>query len=76
MTTKVHAIYRHGVFQHATPSPVAEGAEVDLIITTTDQADSVAASLEEIARLPIEGAQDDFSGADHDRILYNSNLLK
>ena len=71
MTTKVHATYRNGVFLPSTPPPGADGAEVELIITSTGEPKSLADSLDEIAHLPVEGPQDGFSGADHDRILYD-----
>jgi predicted DNA-binding antitoxin AbrB/MazE fold protein len=69
MTTRVHAIYRGGVFVPATRVPVSEGAEVELTVTSNGSG-SLADALEEIARLPHEGPQDGYSGADHDRILY------
>jgi predicted DNA-binding antitoxin AbrB/MazE fold protein len=71
MTTKVHAIYRNGVFLPSTPPPVADGAEVELIVTSGSESNSLADALDEIAHLPVEGPQDGFSGADHDRILYD-----
>jgi predicted DNA-binding antitoxin AbrB/MazE fold protein len=70
MTMKVHAIYRGGVFRPDVPVPVAEGTEVELTVTSNGKSVSLADSLEEIARLPQEGPDDGFSGADHDRILY------
>ena len=69
MTTKVHATYRGGVFLPASPVPVSEGAEVELTITSAEGG-TLADLLAEIARLPQEGPQDGFSGADHDRVLY------
>lgn len=76
MTTKVHAVYRNGVFQPSIAPPVAEGAEVELIITTNGESSSLADALEEIARLPLESPDDGFSGADHDRILYETDSSK
>jgi predicted DNA-binding antitoxin AbrB/MazE fold protein len=76
MTTKVQAIYRNGAFLPATPVPVAEGAEVELTVTVNGESSSLAEGLEEIARLPMEGPRDGFSGADHDRILYGSRTAK
>jgi predicted DNA-binding antitoxin AbrB/MazE fold protein len=72
MTTRVHAVYRNGVFQPSAPPPVADGAEVELIVTTSGEPNSLADALDEIARLPAEGPQDGFSGADHDRVLYGA----
>jgi predicted DNA-binding antitoxin AbrB/MazE fold protein len=71
MTTKVHATYRNGVFLPSTPPPVADGAEVELIVTTGEP-NSLADALDQIAQLPAEGPQDGFSGTDHDRILYDT----
>ena len=73
MTTKVHAVFRNGAFLPATPVPVAEGAEVELTVTSTDSNESIADALEEISRLPEEGPADGFSGADHDQILYGQS---
>lgn len=72
MTTRIHAVYRGGVFLPASPVAVAEGAEVELTVTVNGR-DSLADALEEIARLPQEGSPDGFSGADHDRVLYGSH---
>jgi hypothetical protein len=63
MTTKVHAIFQHGVFLPSTPPPVADGTEVELIVSFGEEPNSMADALEEIARLPVEGSQDGFSGA-------------
>jgi predicted DNA-binding antitoxin AbrB/MazE fold protein len=76
MTTKIHAIYRNGVFQPSMPPQVAEGAEVELIVTDKSEPVSLADALSEIARLPVEGPQDGFSGADHDRVLYEAAKTK
>jgi predicted DNA-binding antitoxin AbrB/MazE fold protein len=70
ITTKVHAIYRNGVFLPAAPVPVAEGTEVELTVTSDGGGDSLADALAEIARSPAQGPQDGFSGAGHDRVLY------
>jgi hypothetical protein len=76
MTTKVHAVYRNGVFLPSVPPPVADGAEVELIVTANSEPSSLADSLDEIARLPEEGPQDGFSGADHDQVLYPTKQKK
>jgi predicted DNA-binding antitoxin AbrB/MazE fold protein len=70
MTTKVHAVYRDGVFLPSAPPPLAEGAEVELVVTAETEPASLADALAEIARMPAEGADDGFSGADHDAVLY------
>jgi predicted DNA-binding antitoxin AbrB/MazE fold protein len=76
MTTKVHAIYRNGVFLPSTPPPVADGAEVELIVTAGEGSNSLVDAFDEIAHLPPEGPQDGFSGADHDRVPYDANKSK
>jgi predicted DNA-binding antitoxin AbrB/MazE fold protein len=74
MTTRVHAIYRDGVFLPVVPVPVADGTEVELTVTPSNAAGSMAEALQEIARLPAEGPDDGFSGADHDQILYGQRV--
>ncbi|MGA2585146.1 MAG: antitoxin family protein [Tepidisphaeraceae bacterium] len=75
MTRKVQAIYRNGVFLPSVPVPVAEGTEVELTVTSKEP-NTLADALDEIARLPAEGPQDGFSGADHDRVLYGADKPK
>jgi predicted DNA-binding antitoxin AbrB/MazE fold protein len=70
MTTKVHAIFENGVFRPDTPVPLVEGSKVELIVESEPDPRKLADSLLEIAHLPPEGPDDNFSGADHDRILY------
>jgi predicted DNA-binding antitoxin AbrB/MazE fold protein len=70
MTTKIHAVYRNGVFLPSVPLPVAEGTEVELTVISEGTSSSTADALDEIARLPMEGPLDGFSGAEHDRVLY------
>jgi len=76
MTTKVHAIYRNGVFLPSAAPPVAVGTEVELTVTAGGVRDSLVDALDEIARLPAEGPRDGFSGADHDQVLYEANKQK
>jgi len=70
MTRKIHAVYRNGVFFPSVPLPVAEGTEVELVVTSDGEPTSLADALDEIAHLPVEGPQDGFSGAEHDQVLY------
>ena len=73
--TKVHAIYEKGVFRPTEALQIQDGAEVELTVQETTlptSAGSVLDALEEISKLPVEGPEDGFSGADHDRILYTS----
>jgi predicted DNA-binding antitoxin AbrB/MazE fold protein len=76
MTTKVHAVYRNGVLLPSAPLPVADGTEVELTVTANGESNSLADALDEIARLPTEGRQDGFSGADHDHVLYGDAKRK
>ena len=75
MTKTIHAIYQGGVFKPSEPVAIAEGARVELTVhAEAPFAPATAAAVrdlvEEIAALPIEGATDPFSGADHDKVLY------
>jgi predicted DNA-binding antitoxin AbrB/MazE fold protein len=70
MTTIVHAIYQHGVFLPSTPPAIAEGEEVELIVTSGVEKASLADALDEIAGLPVEGVRDGLSGAEHDKVIY------
>lgn len=66
-------MYREGVLRPASPLPLGEGAEVELTITSNENATSaapIADALARIAELPVEGDAGGFSGADHDRVLY------
>jgi hypothetical protein len=52
---------------------IPEGEHLQLIVITRQDAPqngNAAASLAEIAALPIEGDNDAFSGRDHDTLLY------
>ena len=73
MTNKIEAIYEKGVFKPVEPVTLAEGARVQIAYETPVSAlngPELAAALDAIAALPIEGPDDGFSGADADRILY------
>ena len=73
MTTTIEAVYERGVLRLKEPIPLAEGAEVEVIVISREAA--VASSkpaevLAAIAALPVEGENGEFSGRDHDRIIY------
>jgi predicted DNA-binding antitoxin AbrB/MazE fold protein len=70
MVTRVHAIYRNGAFFPEGPLSVPDGAKVELTVESADPPAALAAALDKIADLPQGGAEDGFSGADHDRVLY------
>ncbi|MEA2176663.1 MAG: hypothetical protein QOD00_4255 [Blastocatellia bacterium] len=73
MTTTVEAIYEQGVLRLKEPLSLAEGAEVEVIVISREPAAGevkVTEVLAAIAALPLEGADDNFSGREHDSILY------
>lgn len=75
--TKVLAIYDKGVFRPTQPVEMADGAQVELTIhesVAADESPPLIDVLEEIARLPMEGGKDGFSGADHDRHFVESGV--
>jgi predicted DNA-binding antitoxin AbrB/MazE fold protein len=74
MTAKIQAIYEKGVFRPASPVSLPEGSEVELTVNSNADPTTLADELEKIARLPIEGPSDGFSGADHDPQLYARSI--
>jgi predicted DNA-binding antitoxin AbrB/MazE fold protein len=73
MTATVEAIYEQGVLRLIQPLSLAEGTRVEIIVITREPsaegrmpADILAA----IATLPMEAEGKEFSGRDHDKILY------
>jgi predicted DNA-binding antitoxin AbrB/MazE fold protein len=73
MTMSVEAIYEQGVLWLKEPISLEEGAHVEVIVIAREPApgDTTAAEiLAGIAALPLEGDGEEFSGRDHDQILY------
>ena len=74
MTKTIEAIYEHGVLRLKEPIQLAEGAEVEVIVMTREPVHGAEASSAEvlaaIAALPPEGDGAEFSGREHDRLLY------
>jgi len=75
MTKQVEAVYEGGRLRPLEPLELPEGARLRVIVVTRDDDDegerrTPAEILSEIAALPREGEADEFSGADHDSILY------
>jgi predicted DNA-binding antitoxin AbrB/MazE fold protein len=75
MTRKIQAVYEGGVFKPREPVPLEDGAAVELTVRCDPpfvpaDAATVLRFIEEMAALPLEGPDDGFSGADHDKILY------
>lgn len=73
MTFTSPAIYEQGMLRLMQPVDLPEGTSVKVIIRvddSTDESENPADVLAEIAALPLEGDRENFSGRDHDRILY------
>jgi predicted DNA-binding antitoxin AbrB/MazE fold protein len=72
MSRQIQAVYENGVLRPLEPLKLDEGEELDVVLLPRSESRARAAAriLAEIACLPPEGADDGFSGADHDSILY------
>lgn len=72
MSKQIQAVYERGVIRPLEPVALTEGEELDVVLLPRQQhkQKNPAQVLAEIASLPVEGKQDSFSGADHDRVLY------
>ena len=72
MSKQIPAIYERGVIRPLEPVALTEGEELDVVLLPRQQRarQNPASILADIAKLPLEGQQDAFSGADHDRVLY------
>jgi len=72
MTITTEAIYEQGVLRLSQPIPLAEGTCVEVIVIATKVPENHTPGeiLAKIAALPLEGARGEFSGRDHDKILY------
>jgi predicted DNA-binding antitoxin AbrB/MazE fold protein len=67
----VEAIYEAGQLRLPHPLPVNEGEQVKVTIALPAKKKTPAEILSAIAQMPSENpAADDFSGTDHDSILY------
>lgn len=68
------AVYRDGTLVLDKPLPMTNGDEVEVVVIADIRPKSsgrrVAERLAEIAALPLEVEIEQFSGRDHDRILY------
>ena len=74
MTTTVEAVYEQGVLRLIQPLTLAEGTHVEVIVITKEPAAEVrtpADILATIAAMPMEAGGKEFSGRDHDKILYS-----
>ena len=72
MSKQIQAIYERGVIRPLEPVSLNEGEELDVVLLPRQKQTqrNPTEALAEIARLPIEGKPDAFSGADHDELLY------
>jgi len=73
MTKEIEAIYENGIIRPVKPLELPEGSRLDVIVISHEKPrtnGNAASILAEIAALPLVGASDDFSGRDHDSILY------
>jgi predicted DNA-binding antitoxin AbrB/MazE fold protein len=73
MTTTVEAVYERGVLRLAQPLSLAAGARAEVMVITREPTAEVkkpADILAAIATLPLEAGGEEFSGRDHDKILY------
>jgi predicted DNA-binding antitoxin AbrB/MazE fold protein len=73
MTKEIEAVYEKGIIRPLEPLELPEGARLDVIVITHEQAKTngnTAEMLAEIAALPLEGSSDAFAGREHDSILY------
>lgn len=73
MTTTVEAVYEQGVLRLLQPIPLPEGTrvEVTVVAQAVDEEQSAPADiLAAIAALPMEQGGKEFSGRDHDAILF------
>lgn len=73
MTMTVEAIYERGMLRLKEPISLEEGAHAEVIVITREPAHgnaSAAEILANIAALPMEGDGEEFTGRDHDRVLY------
>lgn len=75
MTIHSVAVYKDGVLHPKKPLPVPDGTEVELAVDWTprdEQQPTLADRLASIAAMPLETDDQNFSGADHDRVLYGA----
>ncbi len=76
MTTRVEAVYEHGMLRLMEPISLPEGTHVEVTVTTKESVrqDRVPAEiLGAIAAMARPSGNEEFSGRDHDKILYGEN---
>jgi predicted DNA-binding antitoxin AbrB/MazE fold protein len=71
---QIQAVFESGVIRPLVPLELAEGELLEVILLPRNGDERIESSaakiLARIAALPLEGETDEFSGRDHDRILY------
>jgi len=70
MSHTIAGIYENGVIRPLEDVDLAEGERVSVIVNGNVSAEAASRILEGIAKLPLEGTEDIFSGRDHDTVLY------
>jgi predicted DNA-binding antitoxin AbrB/MazE fold protein len=72
MAITTEAIYEQGVLRLSQPIPLPEGTHVEIVVISTKVSENRDSGeiLAKIAALPLEGKSDEFSGRDHDQVLY------
>jgi predicted DNA-binding antitoxin AbrB/MazE fold protein len=60
------------VLKLSQPLSIADGTRVEIIVVSVKVSENFTAReiLAKLAALPLEGSGDEFSGQDHDKILY------
>jgi len=70
MTDTIQAVYEEGVIRLLEETSLTEGEELEIVLLKRKKPDA-AKIMEQIASLEIEGENGNFSGKDHDEILYS-----
>jgi predicted DNA-binding antitoxin AbrB/MazE fold protein len=73
MALTIEAIYEQGVLRLSQPIPLPEGTRVEVMVISPSvefETKSPSQILQDIAAMPLQGKDDEFSGRDHDKILY------
>lgn len=77
MTTTIQAVYERGVLRLKEPIELADGTTVEVTITSSKPGcETPAEILSAIASLPIDGDGSEFSGRDHDKVLYGEKTAR
>jgi len=72
MSHTIPAVFENGIIRPLQHVELDNGEEVEVILLKKGDIDAAEARsiLTRIAELPLEGLNEDFSGAEHDSILY------